>query len=243
MKPGCVSESTNPPRTHGLHPPWTGWVITTAVFSTLYFVFMCLFYVPFEMQIRLPLVCVNLLLLVPLGLALGTDPTDPLSRTPEDKQTDVFCIYCDTNVHETSKHCRVCTRCVHGFDHHCKWLNTCVGKANYSYFFTTIAYFCCLMVVNGSQALLAILDETFSISSLHLYFFFMLNVVPFTPVTHLLGFHIYLCFTGKTTYECIVAKRKKIRPKFEASEKYKKTLDKGLDESNTVDKHVNSDEV
>lgn len=35
------------------------------------------------------------------------------------------------------------------FDHHCQWLNTCVGKANYDYFFKTVASTLSLVMVHG----------------------------------------------------------------------------------------------
>jgi len=222
MKPGNTSHT---PRTNGLQPPFTYSVLFTFAFSAAFLVLTTLFYTAsYSLPFTSAGICINLLLLIPLGLAIGVDPTDPISRCAKEmKHHEMFCVYCDTTVDPTSKHCKVCDRCVHGFDHHCKWLNTCVGTANYSYFFATISYFTFLMAFNGSQCILEINDHYPSPPTVTCIFL-ALNALPFIPMSHLLTFHLYLIWTGKTTYECITARRRKVKPGLETSDKYRVPL-------------------
>lgn len=124
-----------------------------------------------------------------------------------------MCTFCRRRTHVESKHCKSCNKCVDNFDHHCKWLNMCVGGKNYKLFFTFVSS-ACLGTLTAFAAGVCLLARHWKELARHNLFFrvgpiIMCAVIAagIGPMLHLLGFHIYLCFVGKTTYQHILDKR------------------------------------
>ncbi|KAK5136188.1 hypothetical protein LTR08_004025 [Meristemomyces frigidus] len=110
-------------------------------------------------------------------------------------------------------HCRVCDACMETQDHHCVWLNNCVGRRNYRYFFSYVAF----------ATLLAVLLLAFSLAHVALYaakhdvsfaasltgrrqervafalFVYALLALPY-PAS-LFVYHVFLLARGETTRE------------------------------------------
>lgn len=70
-----------------------------------------------------------------------------------------YCKSCSIWRPPRAHHCRVCDACVETQDHHCVWLNNCVGRRNYRFFFSYVAF----------ASLLAILTLAFSIVHIQTY--------------------------------------------------------------------------
>jgi len=51
-----------------------------------------------------------------------------------------FCQKCQLPKPPRCHHCRVCKRCVLRMDHHCPWVNNCIGHGNYKTFFLFLIY-------------------------------------------------------------------------------------------------------
>eukprot|EP00322_Chrysochromulina_rotalis_P019157 CAMPEP_0115865298 /NCGR_PEP_ID=MMETSP0287-20121206/19649_1 /TAXON_ID=412157 /ORGANISM="Chrysochromulina rotalis, Strain UIO044" /LENGTH=384 /DNA_ID=CAMNT_0003319805 /DNA_START=73 /DNA_END=1227 /DNA_ORIENTATION=+ len=153
-----------------------------------------------------------------LSKGAGTIPQPPQGATN-------YCSLCEAYVQKRSKHCRRCNKCVDTFDHHCPWLNTCVGRKNYPYFLGLLASVFALTVlqlsahsyagtrmlnVGGQRERLA---EVYGMSELAygiLLIAFGVVVVPaMLLVFQLLSFHVGLIRRKMTTYEFIMAQRKK----------------------------------
>lgn len=135
-----------------------------------------------------------------------------------------FCVFCEAHVNQRSKHCRRCNKCVDVFDHHCPWLNTCVGARNYSLFLrllVSVFVLNALQIATTIQAGLGQLDSGPRERLRDIYgplgvgYLVLLTVsglatlVSLLLVAQLLFFHFGLIYRGLTTYEFIVAQRRK----------------------------------
>jgi len=142
-------------RVHGLQLPLhpqqiIGWVLlivifagtftvllTTPLFSNLYFILLLLFATLFLLHVSTHL---TVLLLDPADPEVRARPTDQI--VPEFDRTkhrhvieNGRCHLCNiTTYGRHTKHCSICNKCVPRFDHHCKWLNNCIGGRNYPAF-------------------------------------------------------------------------------------------------------------
>jgi len=122
---------------------------------------------------------------------------------------------------------RRCNKCVETFDHHCPWLNTCVGAANYNYFFSLLVSLSTLTALQAATAVQSAvhhsdeanneqLRETLGLSATA--YVVLLSVSAFlcfatwASIMQLFTFHIGLISRGLTTYEFIIAQRKKAKP-------------------------------
>ena len=143
-------------------------------------------------------------------LTTKSDPTDRIVRLDrychltqqsfDQDKYEFFCHICEAHVMEFTKHCGRCQRCTAEFDHHCVWLNNCVGKENYRLFFKLIV--------------IVLFDTLFSVG-IDVYFYILneniealvqgiLNSIVAIAVGYLIIYHIWLYFSGKTTYQHIV---------------------------------------
>jgi len=137
-----------------------------------------------------------------LGAIVHASVVDP-SDSPEDVHACKQCRICDVMVAEDSYHCKRCAKCVPGFDHHCLWLNTCVGARNYRSFFCAI-FFCwlmCSLVFAYSCALAQ--NSPYAIACI------CLTALICFGLTDLFFFHLYLCWSGKTTVAFIFDRRRR----------------------------------
>lgn len=111
----------------------------------------------------------------------------------------------------TTKHCNTCNLCVHKFDHHCVWMNTCIGGSNYNCF---LGYVSSHLV----SSVVYIISIAVSLASglgpqILKYVLLGLNLLVLCFLLQLFIFHLYLKFTGKTTYDfCSRGSRRKTRP-------------------------------
>jgi hypothetical protein len=135
------------------------------------------------------------------------------------------CTYCRQFVPQSSKHCSFCDKCIVGFDHHCRWLNTCVGEKNYRGFFAFVfsawasTLLCCLATLwaivrafTNPAHVESTLRMMYASNARPALVVFQLIELIFGLVTlfglsHLLGFHLNLIFTGQTTWQRIQAQR------------------------------------
>jgi hypothetical protein len=111
-------------------------------------------------------------------------------------------------VSESSKHCSQCDKCIDGFDHHCFWLNNCIGRSNYRTFCFLLAFLELEMFFICFLDFLVIfrlgVDENFLVV-VQLVFDFLIGVAN----GYLICFHVWLKVKKITTYEFILARRKK----------------------------------
>ena len=185
-----------------------------------------------------------LLLLAVVLLAARTSALNPVDRTideklqatPRDVPTGdlLYCTYCKCKVHKRSKHCRLCNKCIRNFDHHCKWLNNCVGSVNYSPFFMLICITFLFTLLHSVWSFVIwkrLWDErsskAFFYESLQyfrgsshtgllvvVFISFVVAAIACILLLQLVLFHIYLQYTGMSTYDYILSRRdKKTRQK------------------------------
>lgn len=149
------------------------------------------------------------------------------------------CVFCRRFVANTCKHCSVCDKCVPGFDHHCRWLNSCVGEKNYRYFALFMVLAWVGMAWVAAFSLYTIVEALRDIDGFKLYmkenayhssssafpvivvFNFLclaLTVAGICALGKLISFHMYLHYTGQSTYEHILKKRerKKLRGEYKS---------------------------
>ncbi|KOO30467.1 dhhc zinc finger [Chrysochromulina tobinii] len=172
-------------------------------------------------------------------MSMGIDPSDdgalkarkaaaaglPDAEPPPPDATN-HCGLCDAFVLKRSKHCRRCNKCVDTFDHHCPWLNTCVGRKNYPHFIGLLCSVFALTTVHISAFVHSgvrqiwvqsqrdqLADVYGGLSSLAYGIILIVLGVLIAPammlVFQLLSFHLGLIRRGMTTYEFIMAQRKK----------------------------------
>jgi palmitoyltransferase ZDHHC9/14/18 len=124
-----------------------------------------------------------------------------------------YCKSCSIWRPPRAHHCRVCDACVETQDHHCVWLNNCVGRRNYRFFFSYVAF----------ASLLAFLLLAFSLTHVGLYAqrndisfresltgrtqermafaMFLYSVLALPYPGSLFGYHLFLIARGETTRE------------------------------------------
>jgi len=118
-----------------------------------------------------------------------------------------------------TSHCNDCGACVERFDHHCPWVGNCIGKRNYREFMAFLCSTSLLIILSVTFSVVHIVDvekditednpdlsgwevfvealaESGGSMALLLYCFLAIWFV-----FGLLGFHLYLAFTGQTTHE------------------------------------------
>ena len=135
-----------------------------------------------------------------------------------------YCETCCAHVGQRTKHCRICRKCVADFDHHCKWLNTCVGGVNYRPFFALLIAACSLTAGQAAVGVAMLLEQSRGVQpSEPRYAAFcggsglaavvvLATVLASTAalaVGQLLGFHTMLRWRGLSTWDWILARRRK----------------------------------
>ncbi|CAN6990736.1 unnamed protein product, partial [Brassica rapa subsp. trilocularis] len=138
----------------------------------------------------------------------------------------LYCMFCNCEVHNSSKHCKSCDKCVVGFDHHCKWLNNCVGRKNYMTFVSLITASLLWLIIEAAVGV-AVIVRVFSdkkrmeteivnrlgssFSRAPLAAVVGVCTVVTTPACYhlaqLLFFHTLLIKKGLTTYDYLLAIR------------------------------------
>ncbi len=142
----------------------------------------------------------------------STIPGDSAAAPPagDSAAGGTYCGYCDKVVDSSCKHCKSCNRCVRHFDHHCKWLNVCIGEGNYAFFFAYLVALFAVMTVIVAMGIIVLVDLRGSEMPDAQYAFAGITValvgLALLPVTHLLGYHIYLSARGVTTFEDLTMK-------------------------------------
>jgi len=157
-------------------------------------------------------------------LVLGAAALQAMQRNPADEAVDdpkalgrpiqgkPFCSICQVTVRLDSKHCWECNKCVANFDHHCPWLNNCIGALNYASFFVSVWSLLAMLtaLLAGCVAPLVELGS----SSRGLDFWLLVGIlVVYSPLLcldiSLVGFHVFLCCKGITTYEHLTGKTRR----------------------------------
>jgi len=142
---------------------------------------------------------------------LRTDVVDVHSRKRTQAPGDGlrWCGHCACYVTAgpRTKHCHECRKCVQGFDHHCVYLQSCVGAVNYRAFFALL-----LAPTDGTAVVFdaCASRETVwrvAIVSTHA----LLSLACLVLVSGLFALHCYLVATRQTTYEMVVARRRRLR--------------------------------
>lgn len=115
----------------------------------------------------------------------------------------------------TTRYCATCRKNVAGFDHHCTWLNTCIGRRNYFYFYMlVIAGLLCyaLQTIVGILCIAVWLDAdemsaAFGSATAGRVTWGVLTIASLlvgTCFASLSGFHSYLIFIRKGTYDWMI---------------------------------------
>ncbi|EOD40405.1 hypothetical protein EMIHUDRAFT_428789 [Emiliania huxleyi CCMP1516] len=136
-----------------------------------------------------------------------------------------YCYLCEVGVAKRTRHCRRCDKCVAIFDHHCPWVNTCIGEGNYRYFLAMLAAvgaMTALQLATAVQACVGLTDSSFvrdvedtyggmpsAVYAVLMGLTGLAALAAFFLVSQLLFFHLGLIHRGVTTYEFIVAQRRK----------------------------------
>ncbi|CDW79189.1 uncharacterized protein containing dhhc-type zn finger [Stylonychia lemnae] len=141
-------------------------------------------------------------------------------------QFNLKCQVCDTHIHNRSKHCGVCNKCVQKFDHHCFWLNNCIGQHNYTIFMVLIIItFIHTLFSMALQSYLIYLWNTSKQDGYQNYEQYSKNDISVgwlvgvsitlifstlkgLGLSQLVGWHIYFCCVGITTFDYIYEQRK-----------------------------------
>eukprot|EP00241_Pyramimonas_parkeae_P006317 CAMPEP_0114231618 /NCGR_PEP_ID=MMETSP0058-20121206/4150_1 /TAXON_ID=36894 /ORGANISM="Pyramimonas parkeae, CCMP726" /LENGTH=399 /DNA_ID=CAMNT_0001342999 /DNA_START=248 /DNA_END=1447 /DNA_ORIENTATION=+ len=136
-----------------------------------------------------------------------------------------YCQKCNNYKPPRAHHCRVCKRCVLRMDHHCMWINNCVGHRNYKAFLLFLIY-ACLALAHANLILSGMVTHMHSLavdpashhkkaappeardSASWLLLLGVWRVVLLTGaslllccLTLLLGWHLYLLTSNRTTIE------------------------------------------
>jgi palmitoyltransferase ZDHHC2/15/20 len=121
-----------------------------------------------------------------------------------------FCKKCQTSKPDRTHHCSTCKRCVLKMDHHCPWLATCLGHRNYKAFVLFLCYttfFCWACFASSGWWVWDYFSDGVYLAEEYA----SVNVIILAVVSGLIGlvltgftsWHLYLCFKGMTTIECL----------------------------------------
>lgn len=137
----------------------------------------------------------------------------PIYLSVEINSIIVKCKWCETCKFyrpPRSSHCSICNYCVEVFDHHCPWIGNCVGRNNYRLFFFFLIYLTFYVwSVFGITVFFLILNRDINENSYN--FSCGIVVCIITAIVGilllvLLGFHLFLTFTGRSTNEQVTGK-------------------------------------
>jgi palmitoyltransferase ZDHHC9/14/18 len=124
-----------------------------------------------------------------------------------------YCKSCSIWRSPRAHHCRVCDACVETQDHHCVWLNNCVGRRNYRFFFSYVA-FASLMAFY--LLAISLVHVGYYAKQHHISFsasltgrtkervafaLFIISVLALPYPGSLFGYHLFLIARGETTRE------------------------------------------
>eukprot|EP01031_Cornospumella_fuschlensis_P028143 gene28143-33984_t len=232
-------------RKNGFERPWDVLqIVTWAMYPLIlshYFAF--LYFLLWDLATKIVITILYGLFALSLAVAVyftcSTDPADDaLCQVKTVKvaaeEEEVYCYFCEINVHNSSKHCRFCDKCVYVFDHHCKWLNTCVGGKNYKFFLAVVS---CALLLTGTNLALsaALMVYSFAyanhfhdrvdgllytflgtrLSAVAVQAILVVSVAVFLAlvgmIVQLFGFHMMLIYRKMSTYEFIVSEQKRLR--------------------------------
>ncbi|KAK5114218.1 hypothetical protein LTR85_010283 [Meristemomyces frigidus] len=124
-----------------------------------------------------------------------------------------YCKSCNIWRPPRAHHCRICDACVETQDHHCVWLNNCVGRRNYRYFFSYVAFasLVTLMLMAFSLTHIALYGQRHGIGfggSLSgrtqervAFAMFLYSVLALPYPGSLFLYHLFLVARGETTRE------------------------------------------
>lgn len=139
----------------------------------------------------------------------ANDFHSPLFKNVIINNTTVRLKYCDTCQFyrpPRTSHCSMCNRCIENFDHHCPWVNNCVGRRNYRFFFSFLAWLSLHILLTLALTLyqcVRVRPLWSDVASLVVAVVCFLTVFP---IVGLLSFHIALVKMGLTTNEQVTHK-------------------------------------
>lgn len=115
------------------------------------------------------------------------------------------CLTCGLVRPLRTSHCRLCDRCVNEFDHHCGWTGNCVGRRNKGRFilFVTNVFLNSLMAFVFSLIYLLYFPTSSALDTIFIAIITFMFALTTLALGSLFIQHIYLAFSGKTTYEHI----------------------------------------
>ena len=136
-------------------------------------------------------------------ILLRSDPGSLPKRTRSTYKPlnpDRSCQYCliEDDIGLTTHHCRRCNQCVPNFDHHCFFLDKDISSRNYVPFlaFILIESFLCFWSISRI--------EYVSLFAFILGYAFFMMGLSFAVLSL---FHVYLCITGRYTWQMFKEKR------------------------------------
>jgi hypothetical protein len=91
-------------------------------------------------------------------LALKDPGIAPVSSEPVGEMS-TFCEKCQSYRKHGTIHCNDCNVCVEDYDHHCPWSSKCIGKRNVAWFHLFLGLLFVLMVYDGVQTVLVLVEE------------------------------------------------------------------------------------
>ncbi len=120
---------------------------------------------------------------------------------------EASCDHCSAPTRLRSHHCKHCG-CVARFDHHCFWVNNCVGEANHRLFLAflvagSVFFLALFIIINVILAHPVSQGPKYVERHIIIITEFLFVAVIGIFYSGLTIFHIYLAFTGQTTFEVL----------------------------------------